>query len=144
MSTPLTNLGVKAIEVEKQVEVLVGRDDGEGSNSAASTPSPSPAKSKGKNKNKKNLLIRKPPPSDTDSTLLSLPQERTKALEAAEGFAANPLTGVFGLGQPPGVRSPATPTFQYAFAELETAMGFLPKVEGLNVGRSGGKKKGGK
>jgi hypothetical protein len=141
--TPPVNIGAKAIEIKKRVEVVVGRDDGDVSSSAASTPSPSPAKSKGKNKNKKNL-IREPPPSDIDSTLLPLPQERTKASEAAESFAANPLTGAFGLGQPPAVRSPATPTFQYAFAELERVKGFLPKVEGLNVGGSGGKKKGGK
>ncbi|RXW16091.1 hypothetical protein EST38_g9767 [Candolleomyces aberdarensis] len=44
-----------------------------------------------------------------------------------------PLTGAFGLAQTPSARSPATPTYQYAFADLERTKEFLPVTEPLKV-----------
>jgi hypothetical protein len=44
-----------------------------------------------------------------------------------------PLTGAFGLAKSPSKRSPATPTYQYAFADLERTKEFLPVTAPLKV-----------
>ena len=44
-----------------------------------------------------------------------------------------PLTGAFGLAKSPSTRSPATPTYQYAFADLERTKEFLPVTAPLNI-----------
>ncbi|KAJ2923592.1 hypothetical protein H1R20_g13502, partial [Candolleomyces eurysporus] len=70
------------------------------------------------------------------------PRLEVSTSTSSSGPAANPnpnrntlfpLTGAFGLAQTPSARSPATPTYQYAFADLERTKEFLPVTAPLNV-----------
>ncbi|KAJ2917701.1 hypothetical protein MD484_g2747, partial [Candolleomyces efflorescens] len=67
------------------------------------------------------------------STSMSASSSETTANPDRKHNSLFPLTGAFGLAKSPSKRSPATPTYQYAFADLERTKEFLPVTEPLKV-----------